>query len=134
MPLVGDIAVAGATTTSLAETVKEALTQYVRQPEVTVTVVSARSAEFLQRVRITGAVNAPLSLPYSRGMTVLDLVLQAGGLTDFANPNRGLLYRKGADGMEIYPVRLQDILNKGQLETNYALRPNDIITVPEKSF
>ena len=134
VPLVGDIKAAGSTTEQLADTISKGLDSFVRQPSVTVSVLSAVSAEYLQRVRITGAVNNPLSIPYRRGLTVLDFVLQAGGLTPFANADRALLYRQEEEELKVYPVRLDDILAKGDLETNYALLPSDIITVPENSF
>jgi polysaccharide export outer membrane protein len=134
VPLAGDIKAVGETTESLAEEITEVLNNYIRQPEVTVSVLNASSAEYLQRVRITGAVNAPQSLPFRRGLTVLDVVLLAGGLTPYANPNKALLYRKEAMEIKVYPVRLEDILNKGKLETNYSVLPADIITVPEKRF
>jgi len=134
VPLVGDIRAAGETTESLATQISDGLNSFVRQPNVTVSVLSAVSAEYLQRVRITGAVNAPLSVSYRRGLTVLDFVLQAGGLTPFANANRALLYRQEGEELKVYPVRLDDILKKGDLKTNYTLLPSDIITVPENSF
>ncbi|MCB1691866.1 MAG: polysaccharide biosynthesis/export family protein [Pseudomonadales bacterium] len=134
VPLAGDVEAAGETTESLKERIAAVLNNYIRQPEVTVSVLSATSSEYLQRVRITGAVNAPQSLTFRRGLTVMDIVLLAGGLTPYANPNKALLYRKEGDKMQRYPVKLDDILSKGKLETNYALLPNDIITVPEKSF
>jgi len=134
VPLVGDIKAAGSTTEQLADAISEGLDSFVRQPSVTVSVLSAVSAEYLQRVRITGAVNNPLSIPYRRGLTVLDFVLQAGGLTPFANADKALLYRHEGEALKVYPVRLEDILARGNLETNYALLPSDIITVPENSF
>ncbi len=134
VPLVGDIKAAGETTESLAARISDGLNSFVRQPSVTVSVLSAVSAEYLQRVRITGAINSPLSISYRRGLTVLDFVLQAGGLTPFANANRALLYRQEGEELKVYPVRLDDILAKGNLETNYTLLPSDIITVPENSF
>lgn len=134
VPLVGDVKAVGETTESLAEQITEALNNFIRQPEVTVAVLNAVSSEYLQRVRITGAVNIPLSLNYQRGMTVLDIVLLAGGLTPFANPNKALLYRKEDAELKVYAIRLEDILNKGKLDTNYDVLPSDIITVPEKSF
>ncbi len=134
VPLVGDVNAVGETTESLAERVTEGLNTYVREPEVTVSVLSAVSAEYLQRVRITGAVNAPMSLAFRRGLTVLDVVLLAGGLTPFANGDKALLYRTEGKELKVYPVRLQDILAKGKLETNYDVLPSDIITVPEKRF
>ena len=134
VPLVGDIKAAGETTESLAARISDGLNSFVRQPSVTVSVLSAVSAEYLQRVGITGAINSPLSVSYRRGLTVLDFVLQAGGLTPFANANRALLYRQEGEELKVYPVRLDDILAKGNLETNYTLLPSDIITVPEYSF
>lgn len=134
VPLAGRIKAAGATTEALEDEISNVLDNYVRQPEVTVSVLSAVSSEYLQRVRITGAVNGPQSVPFRRGLTVLDLVLLAGGITPFANANKSLLYRKEGDKLKVYPVKLEDILNKGRLETNYTLLPSDIITVPEKSF
>ena len=134
VPLVGDVEAAGQTTESLAAEISEVLKSYIREPVVTVSVVSAASAEFLQRVRITGAVASPISIVYRRGLTMLDLVLQAGGLTQYANANKALLYRQTDEGLKVYPVRLRDILERGRLETNYTMLPSDIITVPEKSF
>lgn len=134
VPLVGDVSAVGETTESLAERVTEGLNTYVRDPEVTVSVLNAVSSEYLQRVRITGAVNNPLSLEFRRGLTILDIVLLAGGLTPFANANKSLLYREEDNELKVYPVRLQDILTKGKLETNYKVLPSDIITVPEKGF
>jgi polysaccharide export outer membrane protein len=67
-------------------------------------------------------------------MTVLDAVLEAGGVNDFASPNSTKLYRKVKDKMEIYEINLGDILKKGRLETNLSLRPGDVITIPERLF
>lgn len=134
VPLVGDIKAAGSTTEQLANTISEGLDSFVRQPSVTVSVLSATSAEYLQRVRITGAVNNPLSITYRRGLTILDFVLQAGGLTPFANADKALLYRQEGEELKVYPVKLEEILAKGNLTTNYSLLPSDIVTVPERSF
>ena len=134
VPLVGDVRAAGSTTKSLATEIKTVLGAFIRQPEVTVSVTSAGSSEYLQRVRITGAVNAPNSVAYRRGLTVLDLLLLAGGLSPYANGNKATLYRKEGDEVKVYALHLEDILAKGKLETNYPLIPSDVITVPEKSF
>jgi len=93
-----------------------------------------RSHEFLSRVRVTGAVRTPRSMPHRQGMTVLDAVLEAGGTNDFASPNRTKLYRKVKDKAEMFEIELGDILKKGRLETNLLLRPGDVITVPERLF
>ena len=134
VPLIGDIVALGTTAEGLADDLETALENYVRGPQVTVVVAAPVSAEFQQRVRVTGAVNAPQSVPYRSGMTVLDVVLQAGGLTPFASANRALLYRKTNDGIKAYTVRLRDILEQGKLDTNYDIAPSDILTVPSRAF
>lgn len=134
VPLAGDLLAAGRTSEELSADIAKTLESYVRNPEVTVIIVSPNSADYLQRVRITGAVNAPQSLSYQQGMTVLDVILQAGGVTAFGVPNGALLYRQTKDGLKVYPVYLEDILEEGKLETNYQLAPSDILTVPERVF
>jgi polysaccharide export outer membrane protein len=106
----------------------------VRNPEVTVIVTNPASADFLRRVRVTGAVRTPISATYRQGMTVLDLVLQAGGLTEFAAPGNSRLYRTVDGRTKVYPIDLKGILEKGDLSTNYDLYPSDVVTVPERSF
>lgn len=133
-PLVGDVVAAGLSTSELAKVITSKLSAYVRNPEVTVIVTNPASADFLRRVRVTGAVRTPTSATYRQGMTVLDLVLQAGGLTEFASPGKARLYRTVDGRTKIYPVDLEAILNKGDLSTNYELYPSDVVTVPERSF
>lgn len=134
VPLIGDVVAAGQTTRSISRTLSQGFNEYVRNAQVTVIVLNPASGEYLRRVRVTGAVNTPLSLPHQQGITVLDLVLESGGLTEFANGNKARLYRKVGDKIELYPVRLDDILQKGELDTNYRLAPADIVTVPERVF
>ena len=133
-PLVGDVVAAGLSTAELAKVITDKLAAYVRNPEVTVIVTNPASADFLRRVRVTGAVRSPTSATYRQGMTVLDLVLQAGGLTDFAAPGKARLYRTVDGRTKIYPVNLEGILQRGDLSTNYTLYPSDVVTVPERSF
>lgn len=134
VPLVGDVIAAGRSSEELAADIAKSMADYVRNPEVTGIVTSPNSADYLQRVRITGAVNQPQSLAYQQGMTVLDVILQAGGVSTFGVASDALLYRQTSEGLKVYPVQLQDILEKGRLETNYELAPSDIITVPERIF
>ncbi|WP_425502409.1 XrtA/PEP-CTERM system exopolysaccharide export protein [Simiduia aestuariiviva] len=134
MPLVGDIVAAGLTPIELSDNIVVGLKSYVRNPQVTVIVANPSSSDFQRRVRITGAVQAPQSIPFREGMTVLDLVLMAGGANDFASSNNAKLYRKINGEMKIFPVRLDDLLNKGDVSTNYPLQPSDIVTVPERVF
>ena len=133
-PLVGDIVAAGLSTQQLAKVITDKLSAYVRNPEVTVIVTNPASADFLRRVRVTGSVRTPISVSYRQGMTVMDLVLQAGGLTEFAAPNKARLYRTVDGKTKIYPIKLGDILQTGNLDTNYTLYPSDVVTIPERSF
>jgi len=134
MPLVGDIVAANLTTKQLSTNIVEALNSYVRSPQVTVIVTNPSSSDFQLRVRITGAVRSPQSIPYREGMTVLDLVLLAGGPNEFASANKAKLYRKINNETKVYPVYLVDLLEDGKVDTNYPLQPSDIVTVPERSF
>lgn len=134
VPLVGDVRAGGRTPEELAEVIEQALGYYIRDTEVTVIVTELNSHEYLFRVRVTGAVEQPLSMAFRPGMTVLDLVLEAGGMTEFASPNRSRLYRSSGNERRTYPVRLDDILADGDLTTNYMLRPGDIVAVPERLF
>jgi len=134
LPLVGEIQAAGRTASQLSEDLTAGLVNYIRNPQVTVIVTDAQSADYQSRVRVTGAVEEPISIPQRQGMTVLDLVLEAGGLTEFALPNKAVLYRRSEEGVTAYPVYLSDILKSGKLTTNYELAPSDIITVPERLF
>lgn len=134
VPLAGDVLAAGLTAESLAQNIAKELVNYVRNPQVTVIVTNPVSRDFQQRVRATGALAAPTSVPYRKGMTVLDLVLLSGGLNAFADGNDTKLYRQTSKGMKVYPVYLDDILKKGLLSSNYTLLPSDVLTVPERAF
>jgi polysaccharide export outer membrane protein len=134
VPLIGEVQAGGNTPTQVAAIIKEKLSGYIREPNVAVILTAMRSHEYLSRVRVTGAVRAPRSLPYRRGMTVLDVVLEAGSVNDFATPNRTKLYRQGKTKIEVIDIKLDDILNKGKLETNLEIRPGDVVTVPERLF
>jgi polysaccharide export outer membrane protein len=134
VPLAGDILAAGLTAEALGKNIAKELVNYVRNPQVTVIVTNPVSRDFQQRVRATGALASPTSVPYRKGMTVLDLVLMSGGLNAFADGNDTKLYRQTAEGMKVYPVFLDDILKKGLLKSNYTLLPSDVLTVPERAF
>jgi polysaccharide export outer membrane protein len=134
VPLVGDVDAGGRTPEEVAAEIKEKLATYVRDPQVTVILTQLRSHEYLSRVRVTGAVRQAVSVPYRQGMTVLDAVLAAGGTNEFAAADRTELYRKEGEGTRAYAVRLDQILQKGELTTNYPVQPGDVITVPERTF
>jgi polysaccharide export outer membrane protein len=132
VPLVGDVVAGGRTPDAVAKDLQEKLATYVREPQVTVILTELRSHEYLSRVRVTGAVRQPVSIPYRQGMTVLDAVLAAGGVTEFAAPDRSSLHRLSGDTAQNYGVQLDHILKQGDLSTNYKVAPGDVITVPER--
>lgn len=134
VPIIGDVQAGGQTPSEVAETIKKRLSEFIREPNVAVILTELRSHEFLTRVRVTGAVRTPRSINHRQGMTVLDAILEAGGVTDFAAPNRARLFRKTSDKTEVFQIELGDILGKGRLETNLLLWPGDVITVPERLF
>lgn len=133
VPLLGDVVAGGRTPEEVAREIEERLGRYVRDTKVAVILTELRSHEYLSRVRVTGAVRQPVSIPYRPGMTVLDAVLAAGGVTEFAAPDRSSLYRRKEDAStQSYQVRLDRILNRGDLSTNFTVAPGDVITVPER--
>lgn len=134
LPLLGDVPAGGRTPQETAEDIEQRLTRYLRSPRVSLIVTQLNSAEFMNRVRVVGAVAAPKSLTWREGMTVLDLVLEAGGFNEFAAPESSKLYRKADGSTRIYPVFLESILEDGRLKTNYDLYPGDVVSVPERRF
>ncbi len=134
MPLIGDVKAAGLAPEAVAKNIRKKLGRFVRNPNVTVMVTGLQSHTYLTRLRVTGAVNTPTSITYRPGMTVIDAILDAGGINDFASPNNTKLYRKIGGKTRVISIYLGNILNDGELETNLDLRPGDIITVPERLF
>jgi len=134
VPLIGDVLAGGQTPTQVSGEIQDKLKAYVRDPHVAVIVTQLRSHEYLTRVSVTGAVQHPVSAPYHQGMTVLDAILAAGGVNVYAAADDTVLYRKIGDGTKAFRVRLDKILQSGDLATNYPLQPGDVITVPTRSF
>ncbi|HEY5803114.1 MAG TPA: XrtA/PEP-CTERM system exopolysaccharide export protein [Lysobacter sp.] len=134
VPLIGDVAAGGRTPAEVAKDIQTRLAVFVRDPQVAVILTDLRSHEYLSRVRVTGAVRQPISIPYRQGMTVLDAVLAAGGVTEFAAPAKSDLYRKSGESTRSYAVRLDHILEDGDLSTNFKVAPGDVITVPERTL
>lgn len=135
VPLVGDVMVAGHTPDEVSAEIESKLATLVREPQVSVILTELRSHEYLSRIRVTGAVRQPISVPYRQGMTVLDAVLAAGGVTEFASADNTKLFRRDkADTLQTLPIKLDRLMKKGDLENNLPLRPGDIVTVPERAF
>jgi polysaccharide export outer membrane protein len=135
VPLVGDVQAGGRTPQEVAKEIRQRLSAYIRNPDVTVILTELRSHEFLSRIRVTGAVEAPMSMPYRQGMTALDAVLEAGGINVYAAPDRTKVFRrKGSGETEVLNIHLGRILTQGDLTTNIDLQPGDVITIPERLF
>lgn len=131
-PLVEDMVAAGKTPSSLARDIEGVLGEYVRQPKVNVIVTQAVST--YRQVKVVGQVRAPQSLAYRDGLRVLDAILAVGGVTEFAAPNRARIVRNEGGRETKIKVRLGDLVGKGEVEQNYALKPGDILVVPQSMF
>lgn len=131
-PLVEDMVAVGKTPTALARDVEKVLAEYVRSPQVNIIVTEPASV--FSQVKIIGQVAKPQALPYREGMTVLDAVLAVGGLGPFASGNRAKLVRTENGKQVEIKVRLEDLVNKGEMRHNILLKPGDVLVVPESLF
>ena len=131
-PLIANIVAAGKTPVELAQDMDKALGAYIRSPRVTVIV--SRAVGVLSQIQVIGQVTRPESIAYHEGMTVLDAVLAAGGLTPYAAGNRAKLERKVDGRVETLHLKLSNLINKGDLSQNLALQPGDVLVVPESLF
>ena len=134
VPLVGDVLAGGKTAEQVSKDITKKLEKFIRDPQVIVIITNLRSHEYLTRLRVIGAVQRPISVKFRQGMTVLDAVLAAGGVNDFAASNKTKLYRKENGKTVIISIYLDDILYDGDLDTNMLLKTGDIISVPERLF
>jgi polysaccharide biosynthesis/export protein len=135
IPLMGDVQAGGRRPEDVAADASQALSDYIHEPQVTVIVAELRSHEYLSRVRVTGAVRTPVSLPHRQGMTVLDAILAAGGPNEFAAANRSSLHRSLDNGQTAsYDLPLKRMLEQGDLGANHLLAPGDVIVVPQRLF
>lgn len=132
-PLIEDVNASGRTPTALARELETALSEYVRDPIVTVT-VQGFSGEYYEQIRVVGEAAEPRALPYSKNMTVLDVVIAAGGLTEFAAGNRASIVRGGSSSGTQYNVRLDDLIKGGDMTANAVMEPGDILIIPEAWF
>lgn len=132
-PLVEDMIAAGKSPAELSADIEEALSRYVRKPEVTV-IVSGFSSTFDQQVRVLGEAQEPSAVPYQAGMTTLDVMIRVGGLTEFASGNRAKLIRGRGAEKKTYRLRLGDLLRNGDVSADVPLQPGDVILIPESIF
>lgn len=133
MPLIDDIAATGKTPTQLARDIEVQLDQYLQSPIVTV-IVGGFTGPFAQQVRVVGSAAAPQAIPYRANMTLLDVMIAVGGLTEFAAGNSSTLARVENSAQREYTVRLDDLLKDGDVSANVKIEPGDVIIVPESFF
>lgn len=131
-PLVEDMVAVGKNPSQLARDIEKVLATYLRSPQVSVIVTEPVSV--FSQVKVIGEVTRPQSVPFHEGLTVLDAVLSAGGLTEFASGNRARLVRMEDGKQKEIRIRLADLINGGDLRQNHPLRPGDVIVVPRSVF
>ncbi len=133
VPLVEDLPAANKTATELAREIEHALSKFVRDPLVTV-IVSNFQGVYRTQVRVVGQAAQPRALPYRDNMTLLDVMIAVGGLTEFAAGNRAKLVRT-VDGQTVQAtVRLEDLIRDGDISANVPVAPGDVIIIPEAWF
>jgi polysaccharide export outer membrane protein len=134
-PLISDLPAAGKTPAQLADDLRTALTKYIDDPRVSVMVDSFQGT-FAQQVRIVGATEKPASLPYRANMTLLDAMIEVGGLSQYAAGDRARLIRhdRATGGQTEYDLKIARLLKKGDTKANVRLEPGDVIIIPESMF
>ncbi|MFM2100848.1 MAG: hypothetical protein RLZZ366_2387 [Pseudomonadota bacterium] len=134
-PLISDMPAVGKTPTMLAQDIKMQLSEYIRDPLVSV-IVDNFSGTFSQQIRVVGATEKPASIPYRANMTLLDAMISVGGLSEFASGNKARLIRqdRNTGKQREYSIRLGDLLKRGDSRANVRLEPGDVIIIPESMF
>ncbi|UEX77361.1 XrtA/PEP-CTERM system exopolysaccharide export protein [Sediminicurvatus halobius] len=133
VPLVEDLPATGKRGTELAREIEQELAQYIREPVVTV-IVSGFVGPFDRQVRVVGEAANPQALQYREGLTALDVMIEVGGLTDFAAGNRATIVRREDGERRQYNVRLEDLVKDGDVSANVQMLPGDILIIPESLF
>lgn len=131
-PLVDELVAQGKTPPELARDIEKKLATYVRDPVVTV-IVTTFVGPYSEQIRVVGEAAKPSALPFKQRMTLLDVMIAVGGLTDFADGNRAVIQRT-SDGNKQYSVRLKDLIKRGDIGANVEMRPGDILIIPQSLF
>jgi len=133
IPLVEDVVAIGKTPTSLAREYEKGLAKYIREPLVTV-IVEGFVGPIPDQVRVIGEAAKPSSLPYRADMTVLDAMIAVGGLTRYAAGNDSVIVRTVNGAQSTYAVHLSDLIRDGDISSNVALQPGDILIIRQRLF
>ncbi len=131
-PLIEDMVAIGKDATELAREIEEKLRKYIQNPVVTV-VIKNFVGPAAEQVRVVGQAAKPQALAYRQGMTLLDVMIAVGGLTEYASGNRAVLIRK-TEGNKEYSIRLHDLIKRGDVSANVEVAPGDVVIIPESWF
>ena len=132
-PLVEDLPASGRTSTQLARDIEKALSKYIQSPVVTV-IVTNMVGHYSQQIRVIGEAAKPQALAYRENMTLLDVMIAVGGITEFADGNKASILRTGGGRTQQFSVRLADLVRRGDLSANVAMRPGDVLVIPQSIF
>jgi polysaccharide biosynthesis/export protein len=132
-PLVEDLPASGKTPTELARLLEQRLSMFVKNPKVTVSVTNF-IGRYTEQVRVVGQAAQPQSIAYREGMTLLDVIIAVGGLTEFAAGNKATIVRKINGKTVQYRVRLDDLIRDGDISANSQMMPGDVLIIPETWF
>lgn len=132
-PLVEDLMASGKTSTQLARDIEQALGKFIQQPVVTV-IVTNFAGPYAEQIRVIGAAAKPQALPYRQGMSLMDVLITVGGITDFAAGNKASVIRMREGAQQQLRVRLDDLLRDGDISANIMMRPGDVLLIPESFF
>jgi polysaccharide biosynthesis/export protein len=132
-PLVEDLQASGKTATQIARQIEQVLSQYVQSPVVTV-IVTTFTGSYSQQVRVIGEAAKPQALAYREGMTLLDVMIAVGGITDFAAGNKASILRSEGGKTHQFGVRLTDLVRGGDVSANVKMRPGDVLIIPQSFF
>jgi polysaccharide export outer membrane protein len=133
MPLVQDLPASGKTATQLARDIERVLGKYIQDPVVTVT-VTRFVGPYSEQVRVIGQAAKPQALSYRQGMSLMDVLIDVGGLGEFAAGNRASIVRNVDGKQQKIAVRLNDLIKNGDISANMPMRPGDILIIPESFF
>ncbi|HXY05933.1 MAG TPA: XrtA/PEP-CTERM system exopolysaccharide export protein [Burkholderiaceae bacterium] len=131
-PLVEDLPALGKTPSELAHDVQQALEKFVRDPIVSIG-VNGFQGPYTEQIRVIGEAAKPQVIAYRQNMTLLDVMIQVGGLTDYADGNGAILVRGAEDGKQ-YRVHLKDLVKGGKIEANVEVMPGDVLIIPQSYF
>lgn len=131
-PLVEDLVAMGKDSTTLARDIEKELGQFIRDPVVTV-VVTSFVGPYSEQIRVVGEAAKPQTLPYKQKMTLLDVMIAVGGMTDFADGNGTTLLRT-TEGDKQYSVRVKDLIKRGDVSANVEMKPGDVLIIPRSWF